>query len=415
MRRTRAQFKEAASALETDSPAPVTIPVSGAGEDEALGQPGASRSRALTARVRGRRYVARHAVPLEWWLMAPAMLTAVVIHGCASWSLPPVASGFAAMVAALVALIAPLAARYERQRRVTARERWALAGAVVVLPMLLFGGAMSWWIVHGALRGWQTGPAAMVVIGTLVAILCSGRLPTMVAALLALWFAHAVITLEPATMLALVIGAGSGVYISSRQIELNRAAQARQEQIERAQQRAELILSDYEMTRQGWFWETDRRGLNDTLGHPAGDELLKQVAQRLQSVCDKAYDIGRLGGDEFQVILPDLEDRGKLGELAKRIISIVSQPYSIEGSRCVIGASIGIAIAPFDGLTSEDLIRSTDLALYAAKGGGRGQFRFYSSELHESAAVWKRTCAMRWSTSRSHCITSRLFRQPPIR
>jgi EAL domain-containing protein (putative c-di-GMP-specific phosphodiesterase class I) len=64
---------------------------------------------------------------------------------------------------------------------------------------------------------------------------------------------------------------------------------------------------------------------------------------------------------------------------------MVSQPYQIEGSRCVIGASIGIAIAPYDGLTSEDLVRSADLALYAAKGGGRGQFRFYSSDLHTEA------------------------------
>ena len=130
--------------------------------------------------------------------------------------------------------------------------------------------------------------------------------------------------------------------------------------------------------------------VNDTLGHPAGDELLKQVAQRLQQVCDKGAEIGRLGGDEFQVVLPDVEDRGRLGELAKRIISIVSQPYTIGGSRCVIGASVGIAIAPFDGGTSEDLIRSADLALYAAKGGGRGQFRFYSSELHESAEKRRR-------------------------
>ncbi len=130
--------------------------------------------------------------------------------------------------------------------------------------------------------------------------------------------------------------------------------------------------------------------VNDTLGHPAGDELLKQVAQRLQQVCEKTVDIGRLGGDEFQVILPDLEDRGKLGELAKRIISIVSQPYTIEGSRCVIGASIGIAVAPFDGTSSEDLIRSADLALYAAKGGGRGHFRFYSSELHQNAEMRRR-------------------------
>jgi len=125
--------------------------------------------------------------------------------------------------------------------------------------------------------------------------------------------------------------------------------------------------------------------VNDTLGHPAGDELLKQVAQRLGNVIDKTCEIGRLGGDEFQVILPDMDDRGKLGDLAKRIISIVSQPYSIEGSRCIIGASVGIAIAPYDGIDADELIRSADLALYAAKGGGRGQFRFYSSELHEVA------------------------------
>jgi len=130
--------------------------------------------------------------------------------------------------------------------------------------------------------------------------------------------------------------------------------------------------------------------VNDTLGHPAGDELLKQVAQRLKSVCEKGVEIGRLGGDEFQVMLPDVEDRGKLGELAKRIIAIVSQPYQIEGSRCVIGASVGIAVAPYDGLTSEDLIRGADLALYAAKDGGRGQFRFYSSELHENAEQRRR-------------------------
>jgi len=125
--------------------------------------------------------------------------------------------------------------------------------------------------------------------------------------------------------------------------------------------------------------------VNDTLGHPAGDELLKQVAQRLGNVIEKSCEIGRLGGDEFQVILPDMDDRGKLGDLAKRIISIVSQPYSIEGSRCIIGASVGIAIAPYDGIDADELIRSADLALYAAKGGGRGQFRFYSSELHEVA------------------------------
>lgn len=126
--------------------------------------------------------------------------------------------------------------------------------------------------------------------------------------------------------------------------------------------------------------------VNDTLGHPAGDDLLKQVAQRLQRVVtDKNCEIGRLGGDEFQIVLPDIDDRGRLGEIARTIITMVSQPYQIEGSRCVIGASIGIAIAPYDGITSEELVRSADLALYASKGGGRGQFRFYSSDLHSEA------------------------------
>ncbi len=126
--------------------------------------------------------------------------------------------------------------------------------------------------------------------------------------------------------------------------------------------------------------------VNDTLGHPAGDELLKQVASRLQRVVvEKGCEIGRLGGDEFQIMLPDIDDRGRLGEIAKTIITMLSQPYQIDGSRCVIGASIGIAIAPYDGINSEELVRSADLALYASKGGGRGQFRFYSADLHSEA------------------------------
>jgi diguanylate cyclase (GGDEF)-like protein len=127
--------------------------------------------------------------------------------------------------------------------------------------------------------------------------------------------------------------------------------------------------------------------VNDTLGHPAGDELLKQVAQRLTTIVGKQGEIGRMGGDEFKIIIPDIDDRGKLGELAARLIQMISQPYSINGSRAIIGASIGIAIAPYDGLEPDELVGSTDLALYAAKGGGRGQYRFYSSELKEGAKL----------------------------
>jgi len=121
--------------------------------------------------------------------------------------------------------------------------------------------------------------------------------------------------------------------------------------------------------------------VNDTLGHPAGDELLKQAAQRLQRIVTENAEIGRIGGDEFQIVLPDIDDRGRLGELAERIIKMISQPYSLDGSRAIIGTSVGIAIAPYDGLEPEELVKAADLALYAAKGGGRGRYRFYSNDL----------------------------------
>ncbi|MBX7496317.1 EAL domain-containing protein [Qipengyuania sp. 6B39] len=125
--------------------------------------------------------------------------------------------------------------------------------------------------------------------------------------------------------------------------------------------------------------------VNDTLGHPAGDELLRQVAARIQKVVGDKGEIGRLGGDEFQIIIPDMDDRGDLGELGQRLIQMISQPYQISGSRAVIGTSVGIAVSPYDGIDSEELVKAADLALYAAKGGGRGQYRFYHIDFTDGA------------------------------
>lgn len=129
--------------------------------------------------------------------------------------------------------------------------------------------------------------------------------------------------------------------------------------------------------------------VNDTLGHGAGDELLKQVAARLERAIDRECEIGRLGGDEFQIMLPDIDDRGVLGDLAMKIITMLRQPYSLDDGRCVIGASVGIAIAPHDGVTREEIVRAADLALYAAKNGGRAQYRFFSGEL-ENETIFRR-------------------------
>jgi diguanylate cyclase (GGDEF)-like protein/PAS domain S-box-containing protein len=157
----------------------------------------------------------------------------------------------------------------------------------------------------------------------------------------------------------------------------------------RMSKRLTAILTSYKAAKRScalMMLDLDRfKAVNDTLGHPAGDELLKQVAQRLQRIVGTKGEIGRLGGDEFQIILPDVDDRGELGELAYRIIQMIAQPYSLDGSRAIIGTSVGMAIAPYDGIEPADLIKSADLALYAAKGAGRGQYRFYSNDLKDSA------------------------------
>ncbi len=157
----------------------------------------------------------------------------------------------------------------------------------------------------------------------------------------------------------------------------------------RMAQRLDATITAYRVSKRScavMMLDLDRfKQVNDTLGHPVGDELLKQVAQRLHQAIEHTCEIGRLGGDEFQVILPDIDDRGKLGDIARSIISMISQPYQIGGDRCIIGASVGIAIAPYDGISCDEVVRSADLALYAAKGGGRGTFRFYSSDLQDAA------------------------------
>ena len=127
------------------------------------------------------------------------------------------------------------------------------------------------------------------------------------------------------------------------------------------------------------------KAVNDTLGHQTGDALLKQVAQRLSRVVGDKGLVGRLGGDEFKVILPNEGNQDRVSELSRRIIDSLSQPYSVEGSAITIGCSVGAAIAPDDGRDSETLVRNADLALYAAKGDGRGVQRFYRPQMLEGA------------------------------
>ena len=128
------------------------------------------------------------------------------------------------------------------------------------------------------------------------------------------------------------------------------------------------------------------KNVNDTLGHPIGDALLRQVADRLKSVMGNHGQVGRLGGDEFQAVMPGIVDIGLLESLARTLIEQVSRPYTIEGHKVTIGASVGIAIGDPGRASADALVRDADLALYAAKGAGRGKHRLYEPSMHSEAA-----------------------------
>ncbi|MDP9423957.1 MAG: EAL domain-containing protein [Pseudomonadota bacterium] len=128
------------------------------------------------------------------------------------------------------------------------------------------------------------------------------------------------------------------------------------------------------------------KNVNDTLGHPIGDALLRQVGERLKSVMGDHGQVGRLGGDEFKAVLPGTVETGLLESLARTLIEQVSRPYIIEGHRVIIGASVGIAIGDPGRSCADSMIRNADLALYAAKAAGRGKHCFYEASMHSEAA-----------------------------
>jgi diguanylate cyclase (GGDEF)-like protein len=127
------------------------------------------------------------------------------------------------------------------------------------------------------------------------------------------------------------------------------------------------------------------KAVNDTLGHPAGDTLLRLVSLRLTDEVGKNGQVGRLGGDEFEVVLPTMSSQADLSKLAQGIIDSLSRPYTINGTAVSIGASVGIVTSDYDDRTSDDLMRDADLALYAAKAAGKGCYRFFAPEMHEAA------------------------------
>jgi diguanylate cyclase (GGDEF)-like protein len=126
--------------------------------------------------------------------------------------------------------------------------------------------------------------------------------------------------------------------------------------------------------------------VNDTLGHAAGDNLLRELADRLKSSLRETDIVARLGGDEFAIIHAEATDqREQAIELAVRTLELVARPFLLDGQEVSIGTSIGIALAPANGTDAADLLKKADLALYRVKSEGRNSFSFFDRDLSEKA------------------------------
>jgi diguanylate cyclase (GGDEF)-like protein len=125
----------------------------------------------------------------------------------------------------------------------------------------------------------------------------------------------------------------------------------------------------------------DFKRINDTLGHPVGDEVLRMVGERLQACVREVDTVARLGGDEFAILQSELHQPEEVIVLARRIVEVVSAPYEIGTHRLILGVSIGIAVAPGDGASCGMLLKNADVALYRAKADGRGTWRFFEAEM----------------------------------
>ncbi|MFK4685449.1 bifunctional diguanylate cyclase/phosphodiesterase [Bradyrhizobium diazoefficiens] len=127
------------------------------------------------------------------------------------------------------------------------------------------------------------------------------------------------------------------------------------------------------------------KDINDSLGHPIGDALLKEVGRRLKATVGESDTVARLGGDEFAVVQIGRSEEAAARCLAGRLVEVISAPYEIDDHQIVIGVSIGISLSPQDGSNADELLKNADLALYRAKADGRGTYRFFETGMDARA------------------------------
>ena len=126
--------------------------------------------------------------------------------------------------------------------------------------------------------------------------------------------------------------------------------------------------------------------INDSLGHGAGDTVLRECGRRLAGALRDADTVGRFGGDEFLVLLPDITNATDAAHVAAKLVAAMRAPFRVMGAELLVQISVGIALAPADGADATALIRSADSAMYQAKQAGRNGYRFFAAELNADVA-----------------------------
>ena len=125
------------------------------------------------------------------------------------------------------------------------------------------------------------------------------------------------------------------------------------------------------------------KDINDSLGHDAGDDMLKETARRLKACLRESDTVSRFGGDEFVALMPVIKSPDDASEVGQKIVDTIAAPYLLKSQTCNVTASVGIALYPDDGEDEETLTRKADSAMYSAKQEGRNRYRFYSKATGE--------------------------------
>lgn len=146
---------------------------------------------------------------------------------------------------------------------------------------------------------------------------------------------------------------------------------------ERSGNKAALLLFDLDQFKH----------INDSLGHPAGDALLRTVGDRLRATVRDTDTVSRQGGDEFVVLLTDLRDTDDIAPVAEKLMQTLAEPCQAGGQELSISCSVGLAVYPEDGRDFDTLMRNAEAAMYSAKAAGRNTFRFYSQQMNEDAVA----------------------------